>query len=227
MEKAAGTEAEATRSGPNGGFAELGIAVAASLALAIGTDYPEQMPLQHSATALLAGYLAIQIARRAIDRISLRCLLAFMLLHAFAARWIYSYVPYDHWIQAASGWTLSEKMGFRRNHFDRFVHFAYGALLVPHMSALFWRVVGRRWAARYLAIEFVAASSVVYELFEWALTVFLSPTDVENYNGQQGDAWDPHKDMLLAIVGAAFAVAVACARSGMGRNPRTRRTLDG
>lgn len=196
---------------------ELGLAVCASIALAIGTDFPEQMPLQHSATALLAGYLAIQIGRRAIDRVSLRCLLSFMLLHAFAARWIYSYVPYDRWFEDAFGWTISGILESRRNHFDRLVHFAYGALIVPHMSALFLRVIARRWAARYLAVEFVAASSVLYELFEWALTMFLNPTDAENYNGQQGDAWDAHKDMLLAIAGACFALAIASLADAIGR----------
>lgn len=32
----------------------------------------------------------------------------------------------------------------------------------------------------------------------------LSPEDAENYNGQQGDMWDAHKDMFLATVGAAL-----------------------
>lgn len=28
--------------------------------------------------------------------------------------------------------------------------------------------------------------------------------EAENYNGQQGDMWDAHKDMLLATIGAIF-----------------------
>ncbi|WP_286943775.1 DUF2238 domain-containing protein, partial [Acinetobacter sp. UBA6526] len=32
----------------------------------------------------------------------------------------------------------------------------------------------------------------------------LSPEDAENYNGQQGDMWDAHKDMFLATVGAVL-----------------------
>ncbi|MCY3189826.1 DUF2238 domain-containing protein, partial [Acinetobacter baumannii] len=31
-----------------------------------------------------------------------------------------------------------------------------------------------------------------------------SPEEAENYNGQQGDMWDAHKDMLLATIGAIF-----------------------
>lgn len=46
------------------------------------------------------------------------------------------------------------------------------------------------------------ASSVFYELIEWAIAVGLSPEQAENYNGQQGDMWDAHKDMLLATIGA-------------------------
>ncbi len=46
------------------------------------------------------------------------------------------------------------------------------------------------------------ASSMFYELIEWWIAISLSPEDAENYNGQQGDIWDAHKDMLLATIGA-------------------------
>ena len=47
------------------------------------------------------------------------------------------------------------------------------------------------------------ASSVLYELIEWAIAIGLSPEEAENYNGQQGDM-GCHKDMLLATIGAIF-----------------------
>lgn len=46
------------------------------------------------------------------------------------------------------------------------------------------------------------ASSLFYELIEWWIAMGLSPEDAENYNGQQGDQWDAHKDMFLATLGA-------------------------
>ena len=55
-----------------------------------------------------------------------------------------------------------------------------------------------------LVVQFVMASSVLYELIEWAIAIGLSPEEAENYNGQQGDMWDAHKDMLLATIGAIF-----------------------
>ena len=43
---------------------------------------------------------------------------------------------------------------------------------------------------------------MVYELFEWLLTIVMSPEQADNYNGQQGDAWDAQKDMALAMIGS-------------------------
>ena len=39
------------------------------------------------------------------------------------------------------------------------------------------------------------------------LTFALSPDQVENYNGQQGDMWDPHKDSALAMLGSTITAA--------------------
>jgi putative membrane protein len=47
---------------------------------------------------------------------------------------------------------------------------------------------------------------MVYEVFEWGISVFLSPQDVEAYNGQQGDYWDAQKDMALALLGAILMI---------------------
>jgi putative membrane protein len=45
-------------------------------------------------------------------------------------------------------------------------------------------------------------TSLVYEWAEWAIALTMSPEAAEAYNGQQGDVWDAHMDMLLATVGA-------------------------
>ena len=38
--------------------------------------------------------------------------------------------------------------------------------------------------------------SMVYELFEWGLTLVMTANVAENYNGQQGEIKDAHKDMV-------------------------------
>jgi putative membrane protein len=49
---------------------------------------------------------------------------------------------------------------------------------------------------------------MLYEVFEWLLSVFLSPDQAEAYNGQQGDMWDPQKDMALAMLGAILMILI-------------------
>jgi putative membrane protein len=185
---------------------EIAVVTLAALSLAIGSPYPDQMPLQHSATVLLCGYLVHQTWTGRLRNLELRCLLGFLLLHAFAARWIYSYVPYDRWSQSLFGISITRTFHFRRNHFDRLVHFLYGVLVTPHMVRKFSGRVSTPAQSRYFALEFVGFTSLLYELFEWALTLVLSPDDIESYNGQQGDAWDSQKDMLCALVGCLAVV---------------------
>ena len=57
----------------------------------------------------------------------------------------------------------------------------------------------------FAAFFFAVFMFLLYELFEWGLTMVLSPQDAAAYNGQQGDMWDAHMDMLLATLGALAA----------------------
>ena len=52
-----------------------------------------------------------------------------MALHTLGGRYAYSNVPYDEWTRALAGTSLSEAFGWTRNHYDRLVHFAFGALV--------------------------------------------------------------------------------------------------
>lgn len=102
-------------------------------------------------------------------------------------------------------------MGWSRNMYDRLVHLAYGVLLYPLIYRVFqvWLPTARPFTLFLLVIQFVMASSVFYELIEWVIAIGLSPEQAENYNGQQGDMWDAHKDMLLATIGAILYGFVA------------------
>ena len=46
----------------------------------------------------------------------------------------------------------------------------------------------------------IQTGSMIYELFEWLLTIVMTPDAADNYNGQQGDMWDAQKDMAMALV---------------------------
>ena len=186
------------------------LAAAALLMLAscLGAPYPGQMYLQHIPTVLALTALALLAQRHSLSDGAFACLIVFLLFHILGARYIYSYVPYDRWSRALFGADLTSTFGFSRNHYDRVVHFAFGLLWVRPV-----REVCERWFgvppkfARYTAFEFVLAFSLLYELFEWGLTMVLSPQDAAAYNGQQGDIWDAHKDMSLAMFGALLGLA--------------------
>ncbi|WP_344077648.1 DUF2238 domain-containing protein [Luedemannella helvata] len=171
--------------------------------------HPAEQALHHSLTVL--ALVALWWARRRLRLPpgSLVLALVFLALHSVAARWLYSEVPYDEWTRTLFGWSLNESLGWRRNNFDRLVHVAYGACLAPVLIR--WLVDARGWPpvrAAVAAVELVLSTSALYELLEWGVAMTLSPATAEAYNGQQGDAWDPHKDMLCALAGAILA---ACA----------------
>ena len=50
----------------------------------------------------------------------------------------------------------------------------------------------------------IQTGSMVYELFEWLLTVVMTSEEADYYNGQQGDIWDAQKDMALAMLGSTI-----------------------
>lgn len=91
--------------------------------------------------------------------------------------------------------------------FDRLVHFSFGLLAVVPATdiALRYGRLGKRQALCF-AMLFVLAAGGLYEIFEWSLTMALSPEDAGAYNGEQGDMFDGQKDMAVAALGAMLTV---------------------
>jgi putative membrane protein len=184
------------------------------LAVALGLSwiqapFPDQMILQHIPTVLILVSWPLLARRFPLTNEAVTCLILFLLLHVLAARYIYSYVPYDRWSQELFGFEITTRFGFHRNHFDRLVHFSFGLLWVRPVWEVCVRYLGvPRKVAYYTAFEFVLAFSMLYELFEWGLSMVLAPGHADAYNGQQGDVWDAQKDMAFALVGAAITLLV-------------------
>jgi len=120
-------------------------------------------------------------------------------------------VPYDAWLQAALHWSPNAAFGWQRNHFDRLIHFLYGVCFTPALLQLArhaWPAL-RIGQAFTLAVMVVMCSSLAYEWLEWGIALLLSPEAAEAYNGQQGDMWDAHADMLLATLGSLLVWPMA------------------
>ena len=59
----------------------------------------------------------------------------------------------------------------------------------------------------------IQTGSMIYELFEWLLTIVMSSDAADSYNGQQGDMWDAQKDMALALLGSTVMLLFYMLRS--------------
>ena len=136
--------------------------------------------------------------------------MGFLLIHIIGARYLYSYVPYDDWTQSLFGFKLNDTFGWQRNMYDRLVHFSYGLLLFAAMFEGLKASLHVPSPRQLIAITLMLnmASSMLYELFEWGIAMTLSAEDAESYNGQQGDLWDAHKDMALALLGGIISAII-------------------
>jgi len=182
--------------------------LAALLLLAqIAQPYPEVALLQHIPTLVFLLASPWLLRRWPLSTAGLACIIAFLALHTLGGRYAYSNVPYDDWARALTGTTLSDAFGWTRNHYDRLVHLAFGALSVVPVAE-----IARRWGgltprgAILAVLGWVLAISCLYEMFEWLLTIVAAGATADRYNGQQGDIWDAQKDMALATLGAILVL---------------------
>ena len=185
-------------------YCALGLVILAMLAASIQPLEFESYLLHQAGTVFMLAALLIAFKKVGLSFSSFVLYLIFLPIHIVGAHYLYSYVPYNDWILHSFGFNLDQSMGWSRNMYDRFVHLAYGILLYPVLLRLFdvWFPKNKPIVLYLLVIQFIMASSLIYEWVEWLIALGLSPEDAENYNGQQGDIWDAHMDMLLATLGA-------------------------
>jgi len=169
----------------------------------IKPPYPDEQNLHHTPTVLCIVFLFWASRKQRLSPTSLACIAVFFWLHILGARWIYSFVPYDAWAQNFLGLSPNETMGW--------------ILLAVSPSIEVTRRAIQTSVALHLtiAVMLVGFLSAAYEILEWLLTLFLSPTQSQNYNGQQGDFFDAQKDMALAIAGSILTSSLVWVR-GIG-----------
>ncbi len=177
--------------------------------------YPKEQFLQHAPTVVALIVLAFDCRFQWLTTPAFGSTIAFFWLHILGARYIYSVVPYEQWCFGVFGVTTADLFGFQRNHYDRFVHFAFGWLFLLASSSMIHRHSGCTVIQNaFFSFCVVAAFSGIYEVFEWFLTIVMSPHDADTYNGQQGDTWDVQKDIALAMLGSILAFPfISCVRS--------------
>jgi len=187
----------------------LGLILALGIALGIAPHYRDDWLLENLLAAAGVLVLVLGWRRLPLSRLSYALIFLFLVLHEIGAHYTYAEVPYDAWFERLTGRGLNERLGFERNHYDRLVHFTYGFLLAYPVRELFVRVADARGIWGYLLpLDVVLSTSMLYELIEWAAAEAFGGELGMAYLGTQGDVWDAHKDMALASLGAALALAL-------------------
>ena len=171
----------------------------------INPIYLKNQYLQHLGTLVLSFILLWDIKKMKLSLLAYLFVAVFIIVHIIGARWIYSFVPYNEFFDTYLGFDLSQIFDNERNHYDRFVHLSFGALFIPYLFEKFKTRFKNHLMALLLAWLTVQTFSMLYEVFEWLLTVFADPKIAEDYNGQQGDPFDAQKDMALALIGSSIA----------------------
>jgi len=158
------------------------------------------------------GVIAATYRRFPLSRASYGLIAVLLALHAVGAHYTYSLTPL--------GDLVRDLLGQERNHYDRFVHFAFGLLFIyPFMDLLERYVIPRQdvWRAIF-AVSLILALSGLYELIEWAAAMILDPEAGLAFLGSQGDVFDGQKDAGLAFIGSLIGLAVATSIEIRNRN---------
>ena len=185
----------------------LAVFIALWLLLAIAPVSRQDWLLENLLTFVAIPALIFTRKKLHFSNTAYACLFVFFCVHTVGSHYTYSLVPYDEWWKSLTGSTLNSYFGFERNHYDRLIHFLYGALIVVPSLELFiayappkkiWRVL--------MPVLFVMSHSVIYEMIEWLAALMVAPELGHMYLGTQGDEWDAQKDMALATIGAILTM---------------------
>ena len=170
------------------------------IALGIAPSYRQDWLLENVLVLVAVPLLVATSRRLRFSNFAYTCLFIFFVLHEIGAHYTYSEVPWREWLHLRAAGTGPDAAG--RNHYDRFVHFCYGALVFQAVWELFAARANAQRLWRYLMpVMFLMAHSVIYELIEWGAAVMFGGDLGVAYLGTQGDEWDAQKDMAMAVAG--------------------------
>ena len=158
-----------------------------------GTWWLEVAPVLIGAPLLIATF-----ARFRLSPLTYRLLFLHALILIVGGHYTYARVPIGFWFQ--------DLLELSRNHYDRLGHFAQGfvpAILAREVLIRRSPLVRGKWLF-FLVTCVCLAVSAFYELIEWWAAV-IGGSAADSFLGAQGDVWDSHWDMFIALVGAILA----------------------
>jgi putative membrane protein len=192
------------------------------IALGVAPHYRDDWWLENVLVLVAVPLLVLNYRNLRFSNGAYSCVFVFLLLHEVGAHYTYAEVPYDRWIQAATGHRVTDLLALERNHFDRLLHFLYGVLVTPAVMEMLDVRAPQRGMWRWLLPWFFMAShGGIFEIVEAAAAGVFGGDLGQAYLGTQGDVWDAHKDSALAALGAAIVVVWYRWKPRVGATVRT------
>jgi putative membrane protein len=145
--------------------------------------------------------LAAFFPRFPMSRFVYVCVFLHILILVYGGYYSYAKTPLGDWAK--------DTFHLARNHYDRVGHFALGFFPAFTIREVLIRKTPLRpggWLF-FIVISIALAIGAFYEFIEWWSALLLDPAGGDRFLGTQGDIWDPHWDMLLALVGSSIALA--------------------
>ena len=134
------------------------------------------------------------------SKLSYTLIFIYISMPLIAAHYSYENVPLD--------W-FNNLFDTGRNYFDRIVHFSFGLLLAIPIREFFIRTtkIKNLWSYT-VPVLILFGASAIYEIFEWAVMVYLPEKASFVFLAAQGDIWDSQKDMSLAGIGSIISAGL-------------------
>lgn len=164
------------------------------------TWFLEVIPALVGFIILVFTYKKFQFTNYTYLFILIHCIILFI-----GGHYTYAEVPLFDWIKEAFDQT--------RNNYDKVGHFAQGFVPALLVRELFIRknVIANKTFFNFILVSICLAISAAYEWIEWWVSICTGEGG-DAFLGTQGYIWDTQSDMLLATIGAIFAI-VFCSRS--------------
>jgi putative membrane protein len=130
------------------------------------------------------------------------CVFLHVLILVYGGFYTYAMTPLGNWAR--------DTFHFERNHYDRVGHLALGVFPALYTREILLRTSPLRrgkWLF-FIVCSICLAIGAFWELLEWWTTLVVAGDVGTAFLGSQGDVWDAQWDMLLALVGAMFSLAL-------------------
>jgi len=192
------------------------------LIIFIASGYQALMPsdwwVENVLVIVFAAYLIGTYRWLPMSDLTYILVFIYLCMHEWGAHYRYGIDPIGEW--------MKQFQSTNRNHFDRWVHFAFGLLMYyPYREVLMRRGRIQPPWANWIPVMLLLAHGAGYELLEWAAAAVLNPETAEAFLSLQGDPWDAHKDMLMSFCGAVSAMGITVAMSRYHRKRRIREAI--